>query len=214
MSSKPAFPGRSAWRLGLIAALTTALLAGVHALTAEKIAQQEQEFESRQLQQVLPKSLYNNTPQNDLLLVTDEAHFEHPAIVRIYRARDDGEPVGLVLRHTAPDGYNGDIVLLTGILANGRISGVRVVHHKETPGLGDPIELSRSSWILGFSGRSLENPSADRWGVRRDGGAFDQFTGATITPRAVVTAVQRALAYYQIHGDALFAGTTGNGAGQ
>ncbi len=214
MSSQLAFPGRSAWRLGLIAALTTALLAGVHALTSEKIAHQAQELESRRLQQVLPESLYNNNPRDDLLLVKDEAHFKHSAVVRIYRARDDGQPVGLVLRHTATDGYNGEIVLLTGILANGRISGVRVVHHKETPGLGDPIELSRSTWILGFSGRSLEDPVADHWGVQRDGGAFDQFTGATITPRAVVRAVQRALAYYQIHGDALFAETTGNGAGQ
>ena len=112
--------------------------------------------------------------------------------------------MAIVFDHVAPDGYNGDIHLLTGILADGRISGVRVVSHKETPGLGDPIELDRSDWILAFTSRSLEDPGPEAWGVRRDGGIFDQFTGATITPRAVVEAVQRVLEYHQANRDALY----------
>ena len=187
----------SAGLLALIAALGTGLLAAVDELTRERIAQQEREVLVRQLGRVLPAGAYDNEPLEDTLTLSHDALADKGEAVRIYRARQGGEPVAVVFEHVAPDGYNGNIHLLTGILADGRISGVRVVSHRETPGLGDPIEVERSDWILTLSNRSLEDPEPERWGVTRDGGVFDQFTGATITPRAVVEAVQRVLESHQ-----------------
>jgi len=115
-----------------------------------------------------------------------------------------GWPVAAVFAPVAPDGYNGNIRLLVAVRLDGTLAGVRVLAHRETPGLGDNIEAERSDWILGFSGKSLQDPKADSWKVQRDGGVFDQFTGATITPRAVVKAVKNTLLYYQEHGQKLF----------
>lgn len=115
-------------------------------------------------------------------------------------AQQDGKPVAVILPVTAPDGYGGSINLLLGINANGKISGVRVIPpHYETPGLGDKIELQKSDWILSFDGKSLTNLSPEQWAVRKDGGVFDAFTGATITPRAVVQAVHKGLQYFAAH---------------
>jgi electron transport complex protein RnfG len=194
----------SAVLLALIAVLGTGLLAGVNELTRDRIAEQERLVVVRQLARVLPAGAYDNAPIEDSIVITDTAPLGQDAPVRVYRARNQGQPVAVVFDHVAPDGYNGDIHLLTGVLADGRISGVRVISHKETPGLGDPIEIERSDWILGFDGRSLGNPNPQGWGVRRDGGVFDQFTGATISPRAVVEAVQRVLEYQQSHAAELF----------
>ena len=105
----------------------------------------------------------------------------------------------------APDGYAGAIRLLVAVAPDGRLLGVRVLSHKETPGLGDAIDSRRSGWIGAFAGRSLEDPREDRWKVRKDGGDFDQLTGATVTPRAVVRAVRNALVYFDRHRDALLA---------
>jgi electron transport complex protein RnfG len=102
-----------------------------------------------------------------------------------------------VLTVIAPDGYSGNIKLLVGVYYDGRVAGVRAVSHKETPGLGDYIETGRSDWILGFNGRSLVSPSPGDWRVKPDGGVFDAFTGATITPRAVVRAVYKSLLYFE-----------------
>ncbi|HCE41269.1 MAG TPA: electron transport complex subunit RsxG, partial [Alcanivorax sp.] len=121
-------------------------------------------------------------------------------------ARRDGAPGGAVLEATAPDGYGGAINLIVGVDMDGRVLGVRAVPpHNETPGLGDKIERRKSDWILSFNGKSLDNPAPDGWAVKKDGGRFDSFTGATITPRAVVTAVHRALRYFNAHRDDLFA---------
>ena len=113
-------------------------------------------------------------------------------------------PIALVMATTAPDGYSGSIRLLVGINIDGSLSGVRVVAHRETPGLGDAIDEDRSDWIRIFDGKSLQDPPEERWAVRKDGGAFDQLTGATVTPRAVVKAVRQALLYYREHQQALF----------
>jgi len=116
----------------------------------------------------------------------------------------DGKAVAVMMMFTAADGYNGDIRLLAGIDVHGTVLGVRVIAHKETPGLGDPIEIERSDWILSFAQKSLNNPQPDGWNVKRDGGQFDQFTGATITPRAVVRATRRALQYFDANTQVLF----------
>jgi electron transport complex protein RnfG len=121
--------------------------------------------------------------------------------------------VAAVLASIAPDGYAGTIKLLVGINYDGSIAGVRVVSHKETPGLGDAIEAERSDWILGFNGHSLREPGEERWKVKKDGGIFDQFSGATITPRAIVAAVHNTLSYYQNNREALFAAAEESGNG-
>lgn len=116
----------------------------------------------------------------------------------------------MVLSPVAPDGYNGAIKLLVAVRTDGSLAGVRVVSHRETPGLGDPIDTDKSDWIFAFDGRSLDNPSEARWKVKRDGGDFDQFTGATITPRAVVKAVYQTLIFFERHKDRLFEQESGS----
>jgi len=190
--------------LAIIAVGGVSLLAGVHLLTRERIAEQRQRAVLERLAQVLPTSAYDNDLLADVILVQDPNALGQPGPATVYRARRAGRPVAVIMAVTAPDGYNGDIRLLVAILYDGTISGVRVVEHRETPGLGDPIEVQRSDWIRSFRGRSLTDPAPARWAVRRDGGVFDQFTGATITPRAVVAAVQRALEYYAAHREELF----------
>jgi electron transport complex protein RnfG len=190
--------------LGVIAAGGVSLLAGTHLVTRERIAEQEARVLREQLSQVLPAERYDNDPRADWITVQDPVALGQPGPVRIFRARRAGAPVAVVMDLSAPDGYNGDIRLLVGIWYDGSISGVRVIRHRETPGLGDPIEARRSDWITRFTGKSLDDPQARGWAVRKDGGEFDQFTGATITPRAVVAAVQRALAWFAAHRDSIF----------
>jgi electron transport complex protein RnfG len=195
---------RSSLLLGAIALMGTALLASVNDLTRERIIEQEKRRVLQQLNAVIPAASYNNDLLGDVIEVDDETFFQHPAPVTVYRARMDGKAVAAMMIVTAPDGYNGDIRLLAGIDISGKILGVRVVSHKETPGLGDPIELEKSDWVRGFANRSLQNPDSKGWAVKRDGGQFDQFTGATISPRAVVKAVHRALLYFAANSQELF----------
>lgn len=196
---------RSGVLLALIAVTGVAILSGVHLLTRERIAEQEIRVLKERLAQVLAPELYDNDPREDMVTILRPDVFRHRDPVRVFRARKAGQPVAVFMEVIAPDGYNGDITLLIGILYDGSIAGVRVLAHKETPGLGDPIEARRSDWIHSFSGRSLRDPQAGGWAVRKDGGEFDQFTGATITPRAVVEAVQRALEFHDTHREELYA---------
>ena len=195
---------KSMGALGLVAILGTALLAGVNSLTADRIAEQERRVVLEQLGQVLPPEFYDNRLQDDLFLVRDERYFPGGQQVTAYRARKQGEPVAVILRFSAAKGYNGNIGLLAGIRTDGRLTGVRVTAHRETPGLGDGIEAEKSDWILAFNDRSLQNPKKSGWAVKRDGGAFDQFTGATITPRAIVDAVHAALEFFDNNREMLF----------
>lgn len=199
---------KSAAALGLVAVAGTLLLTGAYRLTAERIAEQERRVVREQLAQILPPDHYDNSLQDDVITVYDEAHFPRGQKVTAYRARRGNEAVAVILRFRAVDGYNGDIHLLAGILADGRLAGVRVVSHRETPGLGDGIEVEKSDWIHAFEGRSLAEPEPSGWAVRRDGGEFDQFTGATITPRALVTAVRLALDYFGQNRAVLFESPT------
>ena len=194
--------GRGALTLAVVGALGLGGLLALRALTAERIAEQQRASTLRALAVLLPAD-FDNDPQADRIDVVAPAWLgsENPQVVR--RARKDGRVDALLLEAVAPDGYNGDIRLLVGVDARGRVIGVRVVEHRETPGLGDPIEIERGPWITGFDGRSLSAPAADAWRVRRDGGAFDQLAGATITPRAVVGAVRRTLQFVETHGEAL-----------
>lgn len=204
MNSKTHPALRSGALLGLIALLGTSLLAGVNALTHERIVEQEKLRILRQLNELVPAGSYNNDLLEDSMEIDDAAFFHHPNPVTVFRARLDGQLVAVLMLVTAADGYNGDIRLLSGIDADGTLLGVRVISHRETPGLGDPIELARSDWILGFTGKSLLEPKSSDWAVKRDGGEFDQFTGATITPRAVVKAVHNTLLYFEANRQLLF----------
>lgn len=195
---------KSGFLLGLIALIGTSLLAGVNALTEERIRVQEKERMLQQFNAIVSVDSYDNDLLTDRIEVTDTGQFKHEGAISMYRARMNGKPVAALMNVTAPDGYNGDIRMLVGITIDGELLGVRIIEHRETPGLGDPIELQKSDWILGFTEKSLQNPDREGWGVKRDGGQFDQFTGATITPRAVVKAVHRTLQYFDANSHRLF----------
>lgn len=185
------------------ALLTTGLVATINTLTADKIAEQEQLQLTNQLQEVLPRSKYSNELSQDCVIISDPLLGPYDNQV-IYRARKDNEPVALVIRHVTPSGYSGDINLLSAVYRDGTVAGVRVTKHEETPGLGDKVEVKKSDWITTFNAKTVQSESDDRWAVKKDGGQFDQFTGATITPRAVVGSVKNAVLYAQDNFDALF----------
>ena len=173
------------------------LLVGIiYEATAEQVAENQRHAMLANLNQLLPAERYNNDLlASQIMLPADERlgqKTESPA----YIARLHDEVTAVIFSVVAPDGYSGAIKLLVCVNADGTLNGVRVVQHKETPGLGDVIETTRSKWIFSFDGKSLENPDAKGWKVKRDGGVFDQFTGATITPRAVVKAVHQCLLYF------------------
>ncbi len=189
-------------QIGLTAALLTFFTVigiGVVSLTHEKtaadIARNEHLALVQRLSAVLPVGEYDNDPSADRLSLPPDPRLGTRAPSTAWLARREGRVVAVVLAPVARGGYSGDIHLLVGARLDGTLTGVRVTQHKETPGLGDPIEESKSDWIHRFTGKSLGNPAPSGWAVKKDGGAFDQFTGATITPRAVVGAVRSALEY-------------------
>ena len=196
--------GGSGVRLGIIALLAVALLTVVYHQTRDEIEEQERQAELRIVREVLPQRLYNNDLLRDLIHVTDATLLGSDQPKKVYRARLAGQASAIAIQATAPRGYNGNIELIIGISRGGELTGVRIIAHKETPGLGDDIHQDISDWVLDFDGRSLGNTPQPDWAVERDGGQFDQFTGATVSPRAVVGAVHKALQYYDEHRDFLF----------
>ena len=182
--------------LMLFAIIGGSLVAIIYEATSSKIAQNERRAMLRSLNQILPADTYDNDLISDTLKLEADDRLGQKEESTAYLAKKDNKIVAIVLSAIAPDGYNGAIKLLVGIKANGTLAGVRVVHHNETPGLGDSLEAKRSDWILSFNDKTLENPDINGWKVKRDGGIFDQFTGATITPRAVVKAVHHSLIYF------------------
>ena len=189
----------------LFAVAGTTLVAYTFEKTRDQIAANERATLLRKLHRLIPADQHDNVLLEDTITARDEALLGSEEPVMVYRARRNGEPVALVIAAIAPDGYSGSIKLLVGINVDGTLSGVRVVAHRETPGLGDAIDETRSDWIYIFDGKSLLAPDVSRWAVKKDGGDFDQLTGATITPRAVVKAARNALLYYRDHQEALFA---------
>lgn len=189
------------------------LVALTHALTRDRILHNERQTLIRNLAELVPPERYDNDPLLDTLEASHTLLGDRQPHT-FYRARAGGEPVVLFTQVVAPQGYGGDIELLLGVYPDGTLAGVRVLGHHETPGLGDEIELSKSDWILAFNGRSLRNPGAEGWQVRKDGGVFDQFTGATITPRAVVSAVHDFLLYFRDNKRELFAPTADSAGDQ
>lgn len=195
---------RGAMILGVFALLGAGLVAGTYHFTHERIADNEKELRLRSLHEILSLTEYDNDLLGDTVAVNAPTIGGADGKSVVHRARKNGRPVAIIMEVTAPDGYSGAIQMLVGIYISGDVAGVRVVSHRETPGLGDDIELTRSDWILQLEGKSLDAPPLDAWTVKRDGGSFDQFTGATITPRAVIKAVRNALIYFREHQARLF----------
>jgi len=200
----------SAVLLGLFAIAGTGMVSLTYENTAERIAANHRATLLKTLHKLVPPQRHDNDLFSDRIRVRDPLLGTEEEVT-VYRARQNGQPVAAIIECVAPEGYNGNIHLLVAANHDGTLAGVRVIEHRETPGLGDAIDLSRSDWILQFNGKSLEEPAGKQWAVKRDGGVFDQFTGATITPRAVVKAVHQALIYFSRHRDALFAPATDSG---
>ena len=191
--------------LGIFAIVATTMVAYTEQNTRQQIKENERQALLDAINILIPHEQYDNAILQDTILLpaTESLGTEEPT--QVFRARKQDQPVAVILTVVAPNGYSGRIKMLIGIYNDGTLAGVRVINHKETPGLGDKIDASRSDWIKQFEGLSLENPSSAKWKVKKDGGAFDQFTGATITPRAVVRAVKGSLEYFKNHREALFA---------
>ena len=190
--------------LALVALFGTGLLVAINLHSAPYIEHNEYQLQLRAINAVLHGVEYDNDIIADSKLIQDKSYLGLNKPAAIYRARKGKQPVAAVLTVVAPNGYSGPIRLLVGINTRHSITGVRVVKHKETPGLGDAIEKRRSNWIDIFLGKSRNNPADANWKVKRDGGDFDQLTGATISPRAIVKAVHKALIYFEKHQVMLF----------
>lgn len=201
--------GNAITRNGLLLAgfalLTAVLVAGTYLTTRDRIAAAERAAEERALLEIIPREQHDNSMLDDRLdaPVGDPLlHLDAPR--PIYLARRGDTTVAAIIPARAPDGYSGAIDFIVGVRRDGRIAGVRVLRHRETPGLGDAVDHRKSDWLESFAGRSLTDPAPERWAVKKDGGIFDQFTGATITPRAMVQATARVLRYAEANRERLF----------
>lgn len=186
----------------------TTILAISYLQTKTRIEQSEQQAKLKLIQQLIPAASFDNDIVADTQSLAADSLLGTKTSTTAYRARLKNQPVGVVLEAIAPDGYSGRISLIIAIKADGTLGGVRVVEHKETPGLGDYIDILKSEWITGFTGKALTQTNAAEWQVKKDGGQFDYMAGATITPRAVVKATHHALQYFALHRDELFAAGT------
>jgi electron transport complex protein RnfG len=195
---------QTAVNLLFFAIIGTVVLASTFYLTHDLIVKSEEAEKLKLITQIVPAELFDNDIIQDTLTVRRDALLGTDGDTIAYRARLKGEPAAIILEAIAPDGYSGKINLILAIRANGEVAGVRVVSHKETPGLGDYIELPRSPWIKNFDGKSHALYKEPDWKVKKDGGQFDYMAGATITPRAVVKAVHKALLYFEANRDMLF----------
>lgn len=201
---------QTAANLIFFAIIATAILASVFFMTHDAIVKSEEAEKMKLITQIVPPSLFDNDVIQDKLSVAPSPLLGTEDVTIAYRARLQGEPSAVVLESIAPDGYSGKIFLILAVRANGELAGVRVVSHKETPGLGDYIELPKDPWIKGFDGKSRAVYKDEDWKVKKDGGQFAYMAGATITPRAIVKAVNKALIYYAENREQLFAANEPN----
>ena len=196
---------KTALTLIAFALVFTALLAYIFQITKVPIEKSEEAARLALFRQIVPASMHNNDILKDALSIAPNDLLGNTQPTIANRARINNEPAAIILEAIAHDGYSGDIKLLIAIKYDGEISGVRVLTHKETPGLGDYIDIAKDDWIKLFDAESLTKTSDGHWYVKKDGGQFDYMAGATITPRAVVKAVHKALKYFDANKQALFA---------
>jgi electron transport complex protein RnfG len=195
------FSSNSKWMLPAILAVMTLLTSGLlmfsHAMTAERIAAIKLEKKLASLERLMPSALIDNDLLNSTEDIFEPSQLGHRKTEQLYIGKKNKRLSVMAIPVTARNGYSGDIDILVGVRANGQITAVEIIAHKETPGLGDLIERNKSDWLLQFPDQSLDNPGEKQWRVKKDQGVFDQITAATITPRAVVGAIKKALLYHQ-----------------
>ena len=198
----PSYRNRVGYHAGLLwamAAICSAALVMGYKATYHDIKQRQREDMQASLQQVIPSNLYDNDIlANKLDIAVDSKVMAGKDVIQVYRASKENRITALAYQITGI-GYAGPIEIMLGINTEGKVLGTRVIAHSETPGLGDKIEIQRNNWIESFTGLSLGHPPVSKWKVKKDGGQFDQFTGATITPRGVVRAVKQGLEFFQQH---------------
>jgi len=193
---------KNATGLAIFAVVTAGAIAATKIATEDLIAENILKAKTAALNEIVPESDYSNDLLNDTLELAGISDIDLLGPIAdnaiAYRARTSADAAAhtILLPVSAPDGYTTKIDLIVGVKADGSLAGVRVIDHKETPGLGDKIDIKKTDWILSFNGKSLTSPDTNGWAVKKDGGEFDQFSGATITPRAVVNAVKRSLEFF------------------
>lgn len=200
---------RNGVTLAVIAAICTAMVALTYRLTAERIVENEQAWLEQSLKPALSGLFFDSGVTESRIIVNPPHELPGTDAAIIYRVFAEGEPVAALFVVSARDGYAGPIRMLVGIDMDGVVTGVHVLEHRETPGLGDRVESSKSDWVQQFVGRSLLNPDPGGWAIKGDGGQFDQLTGASVTPRAIVKATKLTLLYFAAHREEIFADTNG-----
>lgn len=195
---------KSGVTLAAIGAVCAALVAITYSLTSERIAANEKAWLEKSLEPALAGLTFEGSVSESMLVIRTPHDLPGPDDVIIYRVYADEHPVAALFAVTARDGYAGAIRVLIGIEYDGTITGIRILEHRETPGLGDKIVSSRSDWVYQFDGRSLGDPKLQEWAIKRDGGEFDQLTGASVTPRAVIKVAKETLIYFAVHRDEIF----------
>lgn len=199
----------SIWKSGItlaaIAAICTSLVAFTYHLTADRIAANDKALLEQSLAPALSDLFFDSGVSESRLVLSPPHELPGDEEALIYRIYAEGKPVAALFVVTARDGFAGPIRILLGVDMQGSITGIRILRHKETPGLGDKIESRRSDWVKQFPGRSIGNPEVTEWALRRDGGQFDALTGASVTPRAVVKAMRDTLVYFEANREQIFA---------
>jgi electron transport complex protein RnfG len=195
---------KSGATLAVIAAVCTALVATTFHLTKDRIAANDKALLEQSLQPALSGTFFDGGVSESRLVIAPPHDLPGSEAALIYRVYADEEPVAALFVVTAREGFSGPIRILLGVNIDGEVTGLRILNHRETPGLGDKIESKRSDWVHQFAGRSLHDPAAAYWAIHRDGGEFDALTGASVTPRAVVKAMRDTLIYFDAHRDEIF----------
>ena len=190
--------------LAAIAAICTALVAATYTITAERIEANEKAWLEQSLTPALSGIFFEGSVTESMLVLEPPHDLPGSGEAIVYRVFAEGDPVAALFVVTAMDGYSGPIRILVGVDVDGQVTGIRIIEHRETPGLGDRIEQGRSDWVYQFDGRSLGDPVEPKWLLRTDGGDFDQLTGASVTPRAIIKAIRETLLYYDANRDAIF----------
>ena len=203
MADRPIW--KSGVTLAVVAAFCTALVALTWQLTEDRIEANKKEWLERSLQPALAGLFFDSPVTESMIMIPPPHELPGSDAAIIYRVYAGEEPVAALFVVSARNGYAGPIRLLVGIAMDGTVTGVRVLEHRETPGLGDRIEMTKSNWVLQFDGHSLTNPEPAKWSIKDDGGQFDQLTGASVTPRAIIRAIKETLSYFEANRDAVFA---------
>jgi electron transport complex protein RnfG len=199
---------KSGMTLAVIAAICTSLVATTYHFTVDRIAANDKALLEQSLHPALSDIFYDGGVSESLLVLSPPHELPGAEEALIYRVYANDEPVAALFVVTARDGFSGPIRILVGVDVAGIVTGVRILRHRETPGLGDKIVVSRSDWVHQFAGRSIGDPAVTEWAIRRDGGQFDQLTGASITPRAVLKAIRDTLIYFDVHKQEIFAASS------